>query len=216
VPVEKITAVATGIDLSRYRASPDGGTLRSELGLASDTPLVGTVAILRRKKGHAELLEAIPSVLARFPQAHFVFAGDGPQRENLEQRIAELGLSKHVHLLGLRRDVVNVLQSLDLFVLPTHQEALGTAFVEAGAMGLASIGSKIDGVPEIIGDGATGRLVPVNNSPALAAAICELLADPAQRQRMGESAREKVTAHFSREAMLAGMLTVYYRLVEVA
>ncbi len=77
--------------------------------LPADAPLVGTVAILRRKKGHAELLEAIPAVLAHFPAAHFVFAGDGPQRENLERRIAELGLSGSVHLLGLRRDVVNVL-----------------------------------------------------------------------------------------------------------
>ena len=213
---ERITAVPTGIDLTRYVAAPDGGTLRAELKLAPDAPLVGTVAILRRKKGHAELLEAIPAVLARFPGAHFVFAGDGPQRANLERRIAELDLAAHVHLLGLRRDVVNVLQSLDLFVLPTHQEALGTAFVEAGAMGLAAIGSNVDGVPEIVGAGETGKLVPVNNPPALAAAIIELLADAATRQRMGEAARQKVATHFSREAMVAGMLDVYRRELERA
>lgn len=212
VPAARVTAVATGIDLARYTPAPEGGTLRSELRIAGDAPLVGTVAILRRKKGHAELLEAIPSVLARFPQAHFVFAGDGPQRENLEQRINELGLGSNVHLLGLRRDVVNVLQSLDLFVLPTHQEALGTAFVEAGALGLAAVGSNVDGVPEIVGAGDTGKLVPVNDPPALTAAIIELLADPALRQRMGEAARKKVTTHFSRDAMVSGMVAVYQQL----
>lgn len=216
VPPTRITAVPTGIDLTRYAAAPGGGTLRAELGLSADAPLVGTVAILRRKKGHAELLEAIPAVLARFPAAHFVFAGDGPQRENLERRIAELGLGGSVHLLGLRRDVVNVLQSLDLFVLPTHQEALGTAFVEAGAMGLAAIGSDVDGVPEIVGAGDTGKLVPVNDPPALAAAIVELLADPALRQRMGEAARHKVATHFSRATMVAGMVGVYRRALERA
>jgi glycosyltransferase involved in cell wall biosynthesis len=213
VPAQNVAAVPTGIDLSRYAAAPGSGTLRGELGLADDVPLVGTVAILRRKKGHAELLEAVPAVLARFPEAHFVFAGDGPQRENLEQRIAELGLGERVHLLGLRRDVVNVLASLDLFVLPTHQEALGTAFVEAGAMGLVTIGSNVDGVPEIVGDGETGKLVPVNDPPALALAIVELLADPAQRHAMGESARQKVATHFSREAMVAGMVAVYEKVL---
>jgi len=209
VPADRITAVPTGIDLARYAAPPGGGTLRAELGLPAEAPLVGTVAILRRKKGHAELLEAIPAVLARFPDAHFVFAGDGPQRENIERRIAELGLGNNVHLLGLRRDVVNVLASLDLFVLPTHQEALGTAFVEAGALGLAAVGSRVDGVPEIVGAGETGLLVPVNNPPALADAIVELLNDAALRQRMGEAARQKVAAHFSRTAMVAGMVGVY-------
>jgi glycosyltransferase involved in cell wall biosynthesis len=212
VPRERVTAVPTGIDLSRYAAG-EAGTLRTELGLAADTPLVGTVAILRRKKGHAELLEAIPAVLERFPEAHFVFAGDGPQRENLERRIAELGLGRCVHLLGLRRDVVNVLASLDLFALPTHQEALGTAFVEAGAMGLAAVGSNVDGVPEIVGDGETGRLVPVNTPPALAAAIVELLAEPARRRAMGEAARRKVAASFSREAMVAGMVAAYEKVL---
>lgn len=216
VPANHITAVPTGIDLGRYAAAPDGGTLRGELGLPADVPLVGTVAILRRKKGHAELLEAIPAVLEQMPATHFVFAGDGPQRDNLERRIAELGLGECVHLLGLRRDVVNVLASLDLFVLPTHQEALGTAFVEAGAMGLAAIGSNVDGVPEIVGAGETGKLVPVNNPPALAAAIVELLADATTRQRMGATARHKVETHFSREAMVAGMLAVYRRALEQA
>lgn len=222
VAASGVTAVATGIDLARYAPAPGGGTLRAELGLPAGAPLVGTVAILRRKKGHAELLDAIPHVLAHFPHAHFVFAGDGPQRENIERRIAELGLGASVHLLGLRGDIVNVLQSLDLFVLPTHQEALGTAFVEAGALGLAAVGSRVDGVPEIIsvteGDplknGETGKLVPVNDPPALAAAINSLLADPALRARMGEAARRKVAAHFSREAMVAGMLGVYARLLE--
>ncbi len=214
VPDNRITTVHTGIDLSRYAAAAAGGALRTELGLPADAPLVGTVAILRRKKGHAELLEAIPEVFARFPQAHFVFAGDGPQRENLERRIAELGLGDNVHLLGLRRDIVNVLQSLDLFVLPTHQEALGTAFVEAGALGLAAIGSRVDGVPEIIADGATGMLVPVNDPSALAAAIISLLDDPAARNRMGQAAHRKVVAHFSREAMISGMLTLYAAVLE--
>lgn len=212
VPAGRITAVPTGIDLSRYQ-SEGPGTLRAELGLPDAALLVGTVAILRRKKGHAELLEAVPAVLARFPQAHFVFAGDGPQHENLSRRIAELGLERNVHLLGLRRDVVNVLASLDLFVLPTHQEALGTAFIEAAAMGLPVVATCVDGVPEVVQEDITGLLVPVGDAAALARAINTLLADPARRQAMGEAARATVATRFSRDAMIDGMLAVYAKVL---
>lgn len=211
IPSDRITAVATGIDLSPYRAGT--GTLRQELGIGDNAPLVGTVAILRKKKGHAELLEAAAGVLSRFPDAHFVFAGDGPQLDNLQRRVAELGLQQSIHLLGLRRDVVNILQSLDLFVLPTHQEALGTAFIEAAATGCPAIGTNVDGVPEVIRDGVTGLLVPPRDVPALEAAIVTLLADPARRQAMGEAARTFVETRFSRDVMAAGMVDLYSRLL---
>jgi len=214
VPADMITTVATGVDFSRYQASPDGSSLRTELGLAADVPLIGTVAILRRKKGHLDLLAAIPAVLQRHPNAHFVFAGDGPIEQLVRAGIASAGLADRVHMLGLRRDVVNVLQALDLFVLPTHQEALGTAFIEAAAMGVAAIGTRVDGVPEVLADGESGLLVPPHDSPALAAAINTLLDDPARRKAMGTAASQRIRRIYSREAMAEGMLALYARLLE--
>lgn len=216
VPPVQLTTVHTGIDLSRYVSDPAGGSLRQELGLPADALLVGTVAILRRKKGHAELLEAIPDILKACPQAHFVFAGNGPQEDNLKARIAALQLQDRVHLLGLRRDVVNVLQSLDVFVLPTHQEALGTAFIEAAAMGLPAVGTAVDGVPEIVRDGETGLLVPAQHSAPLAEAVTRLLTDTALRQQMGITAKARVGVQFSRQAMANGMVAVYRRLLAAA
>ncbi|HEX5393477.1 MAG TPA: glycosyltransferase family 4 protein [Rhodocyclaceae bacterium] len=212
VPRGQVVAVPTGIDLAPYQVDA-GGNLRAELGLPADALLIGTVAILRKKKGHAELLEAAAQVLARYPDAHFVFAGDGPQMENLQRRIQELGVSQHVHLLGLRRDVINVLQSLDLFVLPTYQEALGTAFMEAGATSTPAIGTNVDGVPEVVRDGETGLLVPAKDANALAEAILTLLSDPVRRQAMGAAALAYVTAHYSRDVMAQGMLAVYEKLL---
>lgn len=214
VPREKITTVPTGVDFSRYDRSTVAGNLRAELGLPAEALLIGTVAILRAKKGHAEILDAVPAVLQRFPNAHFVFAGDGAQTANLTDRIAADGLGGRVHLLGLRRDVTNVLASLDAFVLPTHQEALGTAFIEAGAMGLPTVATNVDGVPEVVQDGSTGLLVPVHDGAAIAAALCKLLADPAYRQGMGANAAEFVRRKFSREAMAEGMERLYLQLLE--
>lgn len=212
VPREHITAVPTGIDLALYR-NGEPGTLRAELGLSESVLLVGTVAILRKKKGHSELLEAASEVLRSIPNAHFIIAGDGPQQENLKKRVTELGLKDKVHLLGLRRDVINILKSLDLFVLPTYQEALGTAFIEAGATGRATIGTNVDGVPEVIRDGETGLLVPTKDAAALAEAIRILLIDPVRRHAMGTSAETYVAERYSREAMAAGMEAVYSRLL---
>ncbi len=214
VPQAKVCTIATGVDFGRYQPSTAGGTLKAELGLSPDTLLIGTVAILRAKKGHAEILDAAPAVLARFPEAHFVFAGDGPQTENLKARIAAEGLDGRVHLLGLRRDVTNVLESLDLFVLPTHQEALGTAFIEAAALGVPAIGTNIDGVPEIVQDGSTGLLVPPHDGKALGEAIISLLADPERRAAMSRTASEFVRRQFSREKMAEGMEALYQRLLD--
>ena len=216
VPREGITTVSTGVDFSRYDRTTVAGNLRDELGLPADSLLVGTVAILRAKKGHAEILDAAPEVLRRFPKAHFVFAGDGPQTDNLKARIAADGLEGRVHLLGLRRDVTNVLASLDVFVLPTHQEALGTAFIEAGAMGLPAVATRVDGVPEVIQEGTTGFLVPAQQGHALIEPICRLLGDAILRQSMGANAREFVHRKFSREVMAEGMERLYKRLLEAA
>ena len=216
VPREGITTVSTGVDFSRYDRATVAGNLRDELGLPADSLLIGTVAILRAKKGHAEILDAAPEVLRRFPKAHFVFAGDGPQTDNLKARIAADGLEGRVHLLGLRRDMTNVLASLDVFVLPTHQEALGTAFIEAGAMGLPAVATRVDGVPEVIQEGTTGFLVPAQQGHALIEPICRLLGDAILRQSMGANAREFVHRKFSREVMAEGMERLYKRLLEAA
>lgn len=214
IPPGKITTVATGVDFSRYDRSAVHGNLRHELGLAEDTLLIGTVAILRAKKGHAEILDAAPEVLQRFPKAHFVFAGDGPQTENLKARIAAEGLAGRVHLLGLRRDVTNVLAALDVFVLPTHQEALGTAFIEAGAMAVPAVASNVDGVPEVVQDGTTGLLVPAKDGKALIEPLCRLLADAVYRQGMGANAAAFVRRKYAREVMAQGMERLYQRLLE--
>lgn len=214
VPRTGITTVPTGVDFSRYDRSTVAGNLRQELGLPAGALLVGTVAILRAKKGHAEILDAVPAVIERFPDAHFVFAGDGPQTDNLKARIAAEGLAGHVHLLGLRRDVTNVLASLDVFVLPTHQEALGTAFIEAGAMGLPAVATRVDGVPEVVQDGETGLLVPAHQGGALVDPICRLLGDAVYRRGMGANAAQFVRRKYAREVMAEGMERLYRQLLE--
>jgi glycosyltransferase involved in cell wall biosynthesis len=189
---EKVVSIPTGVDLRRFAPDRAKGSLTSELGLTEDAPLIGTVAILRMKKGYHVLLDAIPLILKKIPEAVFVFAGDGPQRENISNRIAALNLAKNVILLGLRGDVPDILKSLDLFVLPTQEEALGTAFLEAMAMEKPVIGTDVGGVREVIMDGVNGYLVEPRNPSALAEKAVALLRNKDLAHMMGTEGRRIV------------------------
>jgi glycosyltransferase involved in cell wall biosynthesis len=209
VPNSMMSTIPTGVDTARFDPAATEATLRDELQLPADAPLIGTVAILRMKKGYLDLIAAIPRVLAAVPDAHFVFAGDGPQRQNIEHALATAGLNERVHLLGLRRDIPQVLKSLDLFVLPTHQEALGTSYIEAQAMGVPVIGTRVGGVPDTMIEGKTGLLVPPHDPPALADAIIALASDPERRRAMGEAGRRRVLDEYTVQRMAERMHALY-------
>ena len=210
---EKITAIPTGIDPEQFSPDKAAAVLREELKLSPDIPLVGTIAILRRKKGHHVLLNAITLVLEKIPEAVFIFAGDGPQKQNILNRISELGLLNKVVMLGLRKDIPDILKSIDVFVLPTLQEALGTSFLEAMAMGKPVIGTNVGGVGEVIKDGVNGYLVEPDNPVALADAIIKMFRDKEKAGQMGIEGRKIAKQDFSLEKMREGMFALYSSLL---
>lgn len=208
VPEQDAVTVYTGI----VPPPPvERSTLRDELGLAEDDILIGTVAILRFEKGHKALIDAAIPLLAERPKVHLVFAGDGPIYDRLVAYIAEKGLSDRVHLLGLRRDIPNVLAGIDFFALATWQEALGTSYIEAMAAGRAVIGTAVDGVPEVIQDGVNGLLVPTKDEAALTRALYTLVDDPDLRHRFGAAGLEITRTRFSVATMAAEMEAFYLR-----
>ncbi|PWB55436.1 MAG: glycosyltransferase family 1 protein [Nitrosomonadales bacterium] len=215
IPAERVTTITTGVDLSRFTPEAGAGTLRQELKLDEHALLVGTIAILRIKKGHHVLLEAIPKILEAVPNAIFIFAGDGPQHKNISRAIEEKNLTKHVLLLGLRRDIPKILETIDLFVLPTLEEALGTSFLEAMAMKKPVIGTRVGGVPEVINEGKNGLLVNPGDAAELASAVIHLLKNPALAQSMGEQGRTFATTEFTVDRMCLRMHELYQTLLSV-
>ncbi|MEM3369886.1 MAG: glycosyltransferase family 4 protein [Candidatus Micrarchaeia archaeon] len=206
---KKVFAVPTGVDVEKFNPDVVKASLREELGLSKFKPIIGTVAVLRKKKGHHILLEAIPEVLKEIPEATFIFVGDGPQRKNIEEEIKKYELSKNVIMLGHRNDIPQILKAIDLFVLPTLQEALGTAFLEAMAMEKPVIGSDVDGVREVIDDGINGYLVSPDKPYLFATKIVEILKRPELAYKMGEAGRNKVKNNYTLEHMCKSMLNLY-------
>ena len=145
------------------------------------------------------------------PHLHVVIAGEGGEFDRLKSMIDGIGLSDRIHLLGFRKDINNVLRGCDLFVLPTHQEALGQAFIEAMAMGLPVIGTHVDGVPELIDSGVNGLLVPAQDIEALRSALTRLVDDAPLRARFGLAGRIKTDSNFTVENMADDTIDLYRR-----
>jgi len=209
IAADKVLSIPTGVDLGKFNPDTIKAIPREDFGILADAPIVGTIAILRRKKGHHTLLDAIPLVLKEFPNVVFLFAGDGPQRQNIEQKIAELGIAANVKLLGLRKDIPAILKTIDVFALPTLQEALGTCFLEAMAMGKPVVGTKVGGIGEVLKDGINGYLVEPGNPSILAQAIIKLLQDKDKARMMGMEGEKTVRQNYTVEKMCENLYAFY-------
>lgn len=190
LPAGKISVVHNGADLTAF-ADPAPATLRTELGLTPDQPVVLVLGRLAANKGQHYLVEAAPAILARFPDAHFVFAGNPAGRADLDQQIRSLGLASHFSLVGFRPDVVNLLRSSDLFVLPSLAEGFSLAIIEALAAGLPVIATRVGGAAEILEEDRNGFLVPPGDVNALERTVLGVLSlDAPARERLRQAAQE--------------------------
>lgn len=202
----RLHLVPSGIDLAAGRAAAPAD-LRARLALPPEAPLLLVIAALTPEKGHALALEVAARMRPAWPSAHWVFAGDGPLRAPLEREARARDVADVVRFAGRVNDVVPWLTEATLLVSPSREEALGTSLLDALAAGCPVVATAVGGVPEVLGGGA-GLLVPPDDPAAMAAAIHEVLADPARRAALAAAGRERVT-RFSLDAVAAGTLGVY-------
>jgi glycosyltransferase involved in cell wall biosynthesis len=188
---------------------------RAALGLdPTDLRPVGIiVARIDTLKGHDTLLRALAALPAAAPAVTFLIAGDGAERATMEGLATELGIAPHVRFLGFRTDVADLLAASDFFVLPSRLEGLPLSVLEAMAHGLPVIATPVGGTPEVIPDPRYGILTPVDDVPALAAAIARLATDPALCRELGEAGRQRVAEAFSFAAMTSRYDELYRRLL---
>lgn len=180
-PRAKIRVLRPGVNPAPYRAAPGRAEARRALGLPAGAPLLAAVGRLVPTKGFDRLVDALPLIRREARESELLLIGDGPLRASLEKRLPperRAGL----RLLGARRDVPALLAAADLFVQPSIHESLGTTLVEAAFAGLPAVASRVDGIPEIVGDGSTGLLVeptePALPDPETGLAPPERAVDP--------------------------------------
>ena len=206
----KLLTIHTGIDTQRFHPEPQED-IRTHLGLPSHTIVIGIVAVLRNAKRHLDLLEAFAGLHSDHPLA-LVIVGSGPQEGKIATYIKEHHIN-NAYILGHREDVPRWLASLDIFVLPSQMEALGTAILEASACGVPCIASNVGGIPETMIDGETGLLFTPTDVRDLRRKIQYLLDEPSHRKVMGEKARQFIQTHYSVASMTRQTESLYESLV---
>jgi glycosyltransferase involved in cell wall biosynthesis len=213
LPRHKTVVIGNGVDPDLGAGAPGRDEARRRLGLPAAGPILGTVGRLAAQKGQIDLLRALPSVRARFPEAILVVAGEGPERAALEREAERLGVAGAVRLLGHQANVPAVLAALDLFLLPSLWEGLPLALLEAMAMRLPVVATRAVGIDELVTDGVEGRLTPRRDPAALAAAAIDILADPGRAAAMGTAARRRAVGRHSQAAVAAEVAALYRRLL---
>jgi len=213
-PPEKFVAIYSGIDVERFRTYKyDKAAEKQRLGIPADCMVLGTITRLDPVKGNQYLLKALPAIVNSFTRIKLVVVGDGSQKQALEGYVLQNNLSEKVIFLGVRDDIAAIVSTFDIFILPSLMEGMGKSLLEAQAMGIPVIATKVGGIPEVVKDGETGILVPARDAHAIAEAAIKLLQDETLRRKFSENAKEWVDYRFSIETMVKDISGLYEQLL---
>jgi glycosyltransferase involved in cell wall biosynthesis len=208
VPTRRLHTITNGIRLDRYTPDPDArAAMRVELGLG-DAFVIGTVGRLDPSKNQAMMIRALAPRLSS--QLRLVIVGDGPLRDDIHAEVARLPEPRWVVLAGRRMDVPRIMPAFDVFALSSASEGLPLVILEAMAAGLPIASTAVGGIPDVIEDGVTGVLAPVDER-AFAAALDGLVADPSRTREMGRKGRALALGRYGADKMVDAYLELYER-----
>jgi glycosyltransferase involved in cell wall biosynthesis len=219
------SVVPYGVDTARFAGREvEAARLRARLGIAASTPVVLAFGRMVPKKGFEYLVDALPSIVERHPEARLVLGGGGALEDELRARAAARGVGPAVLMPGriAWTDVPALLAAADVFVLPSvadtegNVDGLPNVLLEAMASGRAVVATRVGGVPDVVEDRREGRLVPPRSAAALADAIVELLERPDERRRLGTAARGRIEAGLTWRAVAARFVELYAGAVATA
>jgi glycosyltransferase involved in cell wall biosynthesis len=209
VAANRVQCIHSAVDTDKYKPAHNRIIIGPDFGFDNNSKLVAVVAQLIARKGHRYLIEAIPDILSKVPEARFVFFGKGPIESDLRKHCDKLGISTKVCFAGFRDNLDQLLPHLDLIVHPAAMEGLGVSLLQAAACGVPIIGTPVGGISEIVREGVNGCLVPPGNAEAIASRVIEILGDQSRLSRMGKAGRELVKKEFSISNMVDANFKVY-------
>ncbi len=221
VAAGRVTRICNGVDTWRFHPATGGRTaLAGSPFVEPGLLLIGTVGRLQAVKDQVNLVRGFALARRQGGEAagamRLVIAGDGPLRAEVEAEIRNSAIGDFVWLAGERRDVPDVMRSLDVFVLPSRTEGISNTVLEAMASGLAVVATNVGGNPELVVPGETGLLVPREDPAALAQALLSLAEDAAMRQLHGAAGRRRAEAEFSLDGMVDRYAMLYQTLLDAA
>jgi L-malate glycosyltransferase len=211
IQASKIEMIRSGVDVHKFDNCMVNKVLRSSLNIPENAILVGTVAALVGHKDYPNFLRAAEKVIQKSDNIHFIAVGDGPKQEEIFNFANSLNLQGKFHFLGYRDDVGSILKTIDIFVLASRLEGLGTSVLDAMSIGLAVIGTDAGGIPEMIENEVNGIVVPKENQEALAEAILKLAENRDMQAAFSHNSLQKVQL-FSKDCMATQNIELYEKL----
>ncbi len=215
-PTRKHFSIYNAVDINNIVAiveKTDRQALRASLGI-TDRPVIGIVGRLAFQKGQEILLDAMVDVIKVIPGVVLLIVGDGPDRLKLGSQATQLGIEKQIRWLGTQpqEKVFELYSIMNVLAMPSLYEGFGLTAAEAMADGLPVVGTKIEGLSEIIEDGVTGYLIPANDSKKLSDALLKLLTDSEKAKMMGTKGSQRVKELFLLEVFKKSVLAAYEKL----
>lgn len=208
----RVRAIANGVDLTRF-APGDRAAARARIGVPAEALLIGIVGRFGAYKGHERLLEAFDELAPDFPTLHLIMVGEGgPRTEAVAARRCASAFASRIIAAGFQPDPAEFYRALDLLCLPSTNEGMSNALLEAMACGVPALAHDLTAHAEIIDPGLNGCVADLSEAPALARALRPLLADPARLAALGRAAREKVAARFDFASMADAYEALYREL----
>ena len=210
MPQERLCVIENGVDVDheeRLVRYANGGGSSARWGTGS--PRISVVADFFPIKGHEFLIRAVPAVLAVHPQARFVLAGGGESRTAMIGLADRLGVGASVTFPGEIADALELMRASDLVVIPSISEGLPISLVEAMALGRSVVTTGVGGIPEVVEDGVSARVVPPRDPAALAVAMLELLGDDVLARQLGAQAQRVAAERFSAARMVRRTQELY-------
>ena len=213
---EKLVTIYSGMEVERFTPSVERrAAARARWGVSDDDVVVGTVARLFRKKGYEQLIPIMDAAARREPRLRFVWVGDGAQRAEYERELGQRGLRSRVTLTGLvpPEQVADEIAGFDILAHTSQWEGLPRTVVQGLLMRVPAVAFDIDGTPEVVLDGCTGRIVRLGDEAGFVDALCELAADRTLRQRLGQAGRAACVERFDWRRMVDQLEALYERLI---
>ena len=205
---EVLKTVYSGIDLSKFENTAASNKLRSEFNISDDEVLIGNVAAIAPHKDYYTFIATVEELIKRGVKAKYIAIGDGPMYKEIKQLINEKGLSKEIVMTGFRSDIPEILPELDIFLITSETEGLGTSILDAFACKVPVVATPAGGIPEIVIHEKTGLLGNIKNPLTLANQVERYLSDIALQQSMTKGATEHLQ-HFTKTATAEQTLKAY-------
>lgn len=209
VPIGKLCEIDNAIDLSSYKSLTEKREARTGFNIDPEKPVVVTVGRLSKEKAFDVLIQSFADLLATGLAATLLIAGDGPERESLQNQVASDGVADSVRLIGHVADPQDVYAAADVFALSSTSEGLPNSLLEAMACGVPVVATAVGAVPSVVTDESNGLLCPAGDASTLTLALNRLLSNEALRDQFSAAARDTIENRYSFKRRMQKIAAVY-------